>query len=75
VHDYVRALLDDWEGSSIDQTLRHNYSRYRYFGLSALGASPTADRRVSTGVVQPYRVADPFLWLLSEFGAIPRTKG
>jgi hypothetical protein len=75
VHDHVRALLDEWEGSAIDQTLRHNYSRYRYFGLSALGAAPTADRRVATGVVQPYRVADPLLWLLSEFGAIPRTKG
>jgi hypothetical protein len=74
VHDYVRALLDDWDGASIDQTLRHNYAHYRYFGLSALGAPPTADRRVATGVVQPYRVADPFLWLLSEFGAISRTK-
>jgi hypothetical protein len=74
LHEYVRSLLDEWDGSAIHQILRHNYTSYRYFGLSSLGAIPTADRRVATKVIQPYRVADPFLWLLSEFGVIPKTR-
>jgi hypothetical protein len=74
VHEYIRALLDDWDGSGIDLALQRYWAKYRYFGLSALGAPPTEDGRLSTGVVQPHRVADPFLWLLSEFKAIPRTK-
>jgi hypothetical protein len=74
VHEHVRALLDEWDGPSIDQILRHNYSQYRYFGLSSLGAIPTRDRRVATEVIQSYRAPDPFLWLLSEFGTIPKTR-
>jgi hypothetical protein len=75
VHEYVRALLDDWGGGQIDQLLQHHYTRYRYFGLSALGESPTADNRVSEQGIHPYRVADPFLWLLGQFGTIPTTRG
>ncbi len=73
VHDQVRALLHDWGGGQIDQILEHDFSRYRYFAFSALGQSPSADNRVPT--IQPYRVADPFLWLLASFGAIPATGG
>jgi hypothetical protein len=73
VHDHVRALLDDWGGLQVDQLLRHHYARYRCFGFSALGESPTEQNRLSMRGVQPYRVADPFLWLLAEFGTIPAT--
>ncbi len=65
VHRNVQALLHDWDGRQIDQYLTYNYRRYRYFAVSALGAIPTSDQRVS-GVIQPYRVGDPILWLLSE---------
>jgi hypothetical protein len=65
VHRHVQALLHDWDGRQIDQYLQHNYRCYRYFGASALGAIPTPDRRVSA-VIQPYRVGDPILWLLSK---------
>jgi GTPase SAR1 family protein len=74
VHEHVQALLHRWEGGQLDQILRHGYTRYRYFALSALGESPTSDRRVSELGIQPYRVQDPFLWLLSELGTIPATK-
>jgi GTPase SAR1 family protein len=75
VDAYVRALLHQWGGAQIDQLLTHYYGRHRYFGFSALGDSPTLDNRLSGGGVRPYRVADPFLWLLSEFGTIPAMKG
>jgi len=73
VHAEIQALLHDWHGSQIDQILQHDYATFRYFGLSALGDIPASPNQVSD-VPKPYRVQDPFLWLLSEFGTIPATK-
>jgi Double-GTPase 2 len=70
VHRHVQALLHDWDGRKIDQYLEDNYRCYRYFGVSALGAIPTPNRRVS-GVIAPYRVADPILWLLCKAHMVP----
>ena len=70
VHRHVQALLNDWDGRQIDQYLHHNYRCFRYFGVSALGAIPTPDKRTST-VVAPYRVGDPILWLLSKAHMVP----
>jgi len=74
VHEDVQALLQKWDGTQLDHILRLGYDRYRYFALSALGDSPTADRRVAEHGITPYRVQDPFLWLLSELGTIPATR-
>lgn len=71
VHTEVQRLLARWEGSRIDQIAQLHYSSYRYFGISALGESPTPDNRVSPLGILPYRVADPFLWILAQLGAIP----
>ncbi|MCS7477591.1 hypothetical protein ACFFQW_34600 [Umezawaea endophytica] len=79
VHEHMRALLHEWAGHNIDDTLSKNFARYRLFGLSALGESPQVDsaesrsQRVSDRGVQPRRVEDPFLWLMSEFSTIPKT--
>lgn len=76
VHAYVQALLQDWEGGQIDQLLAKYYRNYRYFGLSALGAVPPARppeqqrQKVATSGIQPHRVEDPFLWLLSRLNVI-----
>jgi hypothetical protein len=64
VHRDIQSLLLDWDGHEIDQYLQLNYQHFRYFGVSALGANPTPDKRLSS-VPQPYRVTDPILWLLS----------
>lgn len=72
VHEEVRRLLKDWDGVPIDHVLDTHYARYRYFGVSALGRGPTPDARVAPTGIQPYRVADPLLWLLSTFGAVPK---
>jgi hypothetical protein len=74
VHEEIRHLLRSWEGTAIDQMLKNHYSRYRFFGVSALGRAPTPDLEVAASGIQPYRVADPLLWLLSDFGAVPRTR-
>ena len=73
VHEEIRHLLREWQGSQISQILHNNYARYRFFGVSALGQPPAEADRVAPSGIQPYRVADPLLWLLSEFGAIPKT--
>lgn len=73
VHTEIQRLLTRWEGSRIDQLVRLHYRRYRYFGVSALGETPTADNRISPRGIRPYRVTDPFMWILGRFGAV-RTK-
>jgi Double-GTPase 2 len=72
VHEEIRHLLRDWEGGQISQVLENNYARYRFFGTSALGQPPTETNAVAPSGIQPYRVADPLLWMLSEFGAVPK---
>jgi hypothetical protein len=71
VHTEIQRLLARWAGSRIDQIAQLHYRCYRYFGVSALGETPTPDNRVSPRGIRPYRVADPFLWILAELGAIP----
>ncbi|MFD0203679.1 MULTISPECIES: TRAFAC clade GTPase domain-containing protein [Saccharothrix] len=77
VHRHMRALLDDWAGHNLDEALSANFAKYRMFGVTALGESPRLEggtrQRVSERGVQPRRVEDPFLWLMSEFGAVPKS--
>ncbi len=71
VHGEIQRLLTRWDGARIDRIANQNYSSYRYFGVSALGEAPTGQSRVSPRGIRPYRVTDPFLWLLAHHGIIP----
>ncbi len=71
VHGEIQRLLTRWDGARIDRIANQNYSSYRYFGVSALGEAPTGQSRVSARGIRPYRVTDPFLWLLAHHGIIP----
>lgn len=75
VHTEMQRLLAEWEGAQIDQVARRHYRHYRYFGVSALGESPTDDNRGPARGIRPYRVGSPFVWLLAELGAIPVKRG
>lgn len=71
VHEHMTALLHEWGADDIDNHMRLNYATYRYFGVSALGAEPDYETRtVAPGGVQPHRVKDPVLWLLSRTGTV-----
>jgi len=71
VHEHILALLHQWNAQDIDTHLRLNYSNFRYFGVSALGAEPDYENlRVAAGGVRPHRVEDPVLWLLSKTGTV-----
>jgi hypothetical protein len=75
VHTEIQRLLARWEGSRIDQIAQLHYRNYRYFGVSALGETPTPDNRVSARGIRPYRVGDPFMWTLAQLGAIRVKRG
>jgi len=55
-----------------------NFKVVRYFPVSALGTSPVLDHdkelKIRLSDVQPFRVSDPFLWLLWRWRLILRTK-
>ncbi len=71
VHTEIQRLLARWDGTRIDQIAQLNYRSYRYFGVSALGETPTQDNRVAARGIRPHRVASPVLWILAQFGIIP----
>jgi hypothetical protein len=74
-HEHVRAMLHEYGADDIDAHLMHNYATFRYFAVSALGAAPDyAAKEVDVGGVQPFRVEEPLLWLLSGFGVIGRSR-
>ena len=55
----------------IDTHMRLNYTDFRYFGVSALGAEPDYETRtVAPAGCRPHRVEDPVLWLLSKRGTV-----
>ena len=73
LHDHMTALVAGWGGDGLLRSLEQNYETYRVFGASALGAEPD----YHSGTVNargrlPHRVAEPFLWLLSERGFLPK---
>lgn len=68
VNDEMKALVQGWSRGNIPNLLELHYQNYAYFGLSALGHSP--NRSMQIGEVKPYRVEDPFLWLLWKNGII-----
>jgi hypothetical protein len=73
-HEQVRAVLHDFGADDIDQHLELNYTDFRYFAVSALGAAPDyATAVVDAGGVRPFRVEEPLLWLLHRFGVIGRS--
>jgi len=69
VSESIKAHLAKWEGGKLDRLLNHNFQNYRYFGLSALGTAPQTNGSLASGVT-PFRVEDPFLWLLHQQGIV-----
>lgn len=75
VHDSVRELLLSWGASEIDESMQANYANYRYFAVSSLGRPPHYEQRVvAAGGVKPLRVADPLVWLFSQYNLVPRRR-
>jgi hypothetical protein len=69
----LRAHVVQWLGSGFDQFISENYKTSCYFGVSALGSQPVDGGQLARDVA-PHRIADPLLWILSEWKAIPIAK-
>ena len=65
INSEMEALLQQWGSQDIVQHVQTRYPNYGFFGLSALGCNPhSANNKISS--VLPWRVEDPFLWLLAQ---------
>ena len=74
VHDHVGSLVEQWGGAGLIRKLEHNYTTFRLFGASALGAEPDyRSRTVNSRGLLPHRVAEPLLWVMATRGFIPVT--
>jgi hypothetical protein len=70
IHEEVRSWLQRWYGEEFINTVANNFSMYRYFGMSSLGAAPVNGNKISASGIHPLRVEDPLLWLLGQFGIV-----
>lgn len=59
----IEALLENFLADDVMQLLKQ-FSKYAFFGVSALGENPEGGVKMS-GEPNPNRVLDPLLWLLS----------
>ncbi|MDE5414059.1 TRAFAC clade GTPase domain-containing protein [Alkalihalobacterium chitinilyticum] len=72
VHAEIETLVKEWTESGMTRSLETNYKNYGFFGLSSLGYNPDMDMKIKD--FKPYRVEDPFLWLLYKHKIIKGTK-
>lgn len=72
IHSEMLSLLASWGGQDIIQLAQSRYTKYGFFGLSALGCNPHDTHKIPS--VLPNRVEDPFLWLLANNGIIKKVK-
>lgn len=70
ISETLRSDLAGWIGERFDNLVRAEFSKYSYFGVSALGENPV-DGKLRNGVA-PLRVEDPVLWMLDTWKALPR---
>lgn len=69
IGNYVQA----WISSGFYNEIQFKFAKFRFFGVSSLGAEPDANKRLSS--VNSLRIEDPFLWLLYEFDLVKGKKG
>lgn len=68
----MHALLAEWDGKVLRDQVEGFYEKFGFFGLTALGCNPLADKKIPR--VLPRRVEDPFLWLLHHHGLLPAAR-
>lgn len=70
-HEVISNALSDrniWKQPKYPRTVEEYWGdNGRFFGMSALGSSPDG-AMIKEGGIQPYRVMDPLLWIMSRIG-------
>jgi len=67
-NEEMQSLVESWLGTELYQNVSMQFNDFAFFGLSALGSNPDVDNKIPK--FRPFRVADPFLWILSQEGII-----
>lgn len=67
VEEYLRRVVSDGFIKTVDQ-----FTNHEYFAVSALGSNPAGS--MLTRGISPFRVEDPFIWLLNNSSEERRTK-
>ncbi len=67
-NEEMQSLVEKWLGVELYQNVSMQFNDFAFFGLSALGSNPDIDNKIPR--FRPFRVADPFLWLLAKKGII-----
>ena len=65
----MQRLVDSWLGQELYQQVSTNFKTFGFFGLSALGSNPDMNNVIPK--FRPFRVTDPFLWILAKKNIIP----
>jgi hypothetical protein len=68
VNTEMETLVREWSGEGLLAQLKHNFKRYAFFGVSALGCNPHGTNKIDKVISR--RVTEPFLWLLWLHGLI-----
>jgi hypothetical protein len=81
LNQVVPDMIADLGERELANNVEDNFASYNYFVASALGKSPEVVEREESGKVvrenrvkgqiEPYRVAEPFYWLLAKNSCIP----
>jgi hypothetical protein len=73
LHEEVKSLLFELDARDIVTSLENPQDGrrvpYRFFAVSALGASPDGQQLNARGIA-PFRILDPIKWVLSSVGVI-----
>ena len=67
-NEEMQSLVENWLGSELQQNVSNSFNNFAFFGLSSLGSNPDIDNKIPK--FRPFRVADPFLWVLAREGII-----
>ena len=68
INQEMQTLIEEWGSDYLIHQLTTEFKRFGFFGLTALGKPPSAKGEVLD--IEPYRVEDPFLWLLNQHGLL-----
>lgn len=81
LNQIVPEMISELGENELAQNVEDNFASFNYFVASALGKNPEAVKREENGQevteskikgqIKPYRVAEPFYWLLAKNSCIP----
>jgi GTPase SAR1 family protein len=71
VHTEISTYLQSWLGLNFNNLVKTHFQKYKYFGVSSFGKSPTNGR---INAISPLRTEDPLLWILHELSLIKAKK-